>query len=77
VWILFLHFREKSTCPVPLWAKRLFLIKLRFILCDKAKLQNLETETEKVCVYVFLVEFGVLMISVYFLIGSGVMGGWL
>lgn len=52
VWVLYLHFREISTSPVPLWAKRLFLMKLRFILCDTAKIGNLdqEAEKEKVCI---------------------------
>jgi hypothetical protein len=29
---------------VPLWAKRLFLVKLRFILCEKASIETFDEE---------------------------------
>jgi hypothetical protein len=44
VWVLYLHFRSESTNPVPLWAKGLFLVKLRFILCEKASIETLDQE---------------------------------
>ncbi|XP_061168790.1 neuronal acetylcholine receptor subunit alpha-10-like [Saccostrea echinata] len=37
VWVLYLHFRGESTSPVPSWVRRLFLGKLRFILCPTTK----------------------------------------
>ncbi|XP_062588972.1 neuronal acetylcholine receptor subunit alpha-10-like [Saccostrea cucullata] len=37
VWVLYLHFREESTNRVPSWVRRLFLGKLRFVLCPTTK----------------------------------------
>ncbi|XP_048754339.1 neuronal acetylcholine receptor subunit alpha-10-like isoform X2 [Ostrea edulis] len=46
VWVLYLHFRTESTSPVPLWVKRVFLIKLRFVLCEKPTIEDLDQVEE-------------------------------